>query len=86
MNNNKLNPWELTIGNKYGLAMEVTTEEQAATYFQLCVAHNMLWGNSREEAERVERINIGYYTGYMKMEQAEKIRKLYGFSHPIFGG
>lgn len=82
----ELKAWELTIGDKYGLAMKVATKEEAATYYQLCVAHNMSFGNDREEAERIERINIGYYTGYYSYEDAVRIRKLYGFSHPIFGG
>lgn len=51
---------EITIGEKYRPAMEITDAAEAQRYFEECVAHCMCFGRSREEAERIERCNLGY--------------------------
>lgn len=77
---------EITIGDKYGPAMAVTSKKEAQAYFDKCVRHNMrVTGNDIIEAERVERSNIGYYSGYYSQEVMGRVKKLYGFGHPIFG-
>lgn len=37
------------------------------------------------EARRVTLVNIGYYTGYMDHETADRIMDLFETEHPIFG-
>lgn len=76
---------DITIGEKYGKAMKITDKNEAASYFEECVQHTMSFGKSREEAERIERHNIGYYAGYYDQETAERANNLYGAMHPIFG-
>jgi len=78
-------PKKVTIGEKYGPAMGVKTAEEAREYFEACVRHNMSFGNTREEAEKTERRNIGYYTGYYSAETAQRVMSLFGVVHPIFG-
>lgn len=75
----------MSIGEKYSPAMEVETIEEAQAYFEECVQHTMSFGKTREEAEGIERINIGYYAGYHDRETIARVQKLYGFGHPIFG-
>lgn len=76
---------EITFGEKYGPAMDVQTQEEAAAYFEECVQHTMSHGKDRAEAERIERINIGYWTGYYDNATAARVQQLFGVGHPIFG-
>jgi hypothetical protein len=79
-------PERITIGDKYGPAMEMTDPAEAAAYFEECVAHNMWYGKrTRAEAEAVERANLGYYAGYYDHETRLRVEKLFGCSHPVFG-
>lgn len=39
----------------------------------------------REEAERVERFNIGYWTGYYDSATAARVQRLFRCEHPFFG-
>ncbi len=48
--------------------MEITDPSQANNYFEACVEHSMRFGADREEAERIERSNIGYHAGYFDRE------------------
>lgn len=75
----------ITIGEKYRPAMEVTTQAEAAAYFEKCVAHTMGHGKTRSEAEAIERANIGYFAGYYDDETRRRVEHLYGAAHPIFG-
>lgn len=75
----------ITIGDKYRPAIEVTTKEEAAAYFERCVEHCMSFDKTREEAERIERINIGYFAGYYDYATRQRIEALYGAPHPVFG-
>lgn len=76
---------DITIGEKYHPAMEIKTQEKADLYFEECIQHNMSFGNSRKEAERVERINLGYFAGYYDTETRIRVEKLFKCVHPIFG-
>lgn len=77
---------KITIGDKYGPAMEITDQAEADAYFEQCVEHLMRNGNcSREQAERIERQNLGYYSGYYGNETMARVAKLFRCSHPIFG-
>lgn len=75
----------ITIGEKYGPAMEMTDQMLADAYFEMCVRHTMTFGYSREEAESIERQNFGCYAGYYGHETQLRVERLFRCSHPIFG-
>ena len=75
----------VTIGDKYGPAMEITDAAEAQEYFEACVLHTMSFGKSREEAEQVERSNLGYYAGYYSEETRQRCERLFSCAHPVFG-
>lgn len=75
-----------TTGEKYTRAMEITNEAEAEREFERLVQHMMqTHGKTREEAERIERANLGYYSGYFSTEVQARVEKLYGAVHPVFG-
>jgi hypothetical protein len=76
---------DIRIGEKYGPAMEIKTQAEADAYFEVCVEHTMSWGRSREEAERIEHANLGYYAGYYDHDTRERVEELFQCAHPIFG-
>jgi hypothetical protein len=81
-------PKDMTIGDKYRPAMEIQDQEEADNYFKQCVRHTMMHGEqpmSQEEAERIERINLGYFAGYYGPETRERVERLFNCSHPVFG-
>lgn len=78
-------PQMVTIGDKYGPAMAITTQADADAYFRRCVKHTMSFGKSRQEAEAVERSNLGYYAGYGTPETRERVERLFKCKHPVFG-
>ena len=75
----------ITYGDKYGPAMAITVPEEASRYFDECVAHTMSHGKSREEAETIERCNLGYWAGYYDNETRVRVERLFVCAHPIFG-
>lgn len=79
-------PKKLTIGEKYGPAMEITDQAAADEYFEACVAHLMdNHGTERAEAETIERANLGYYAGYYSPETRARVERLFRCAHPVFG-
>jgi hypothetical protein len=38
-----------------------------------------------EAAERLERVNLGYFAGYYDTETAQRVLTLFKAAHPIFG-
>jgi hypothetical protein len=78
-------PDRVTIGEKYDPAMKVHTKAEAQAYFDECVEHDLRLRPelSREEAEHIERQNIGYYFGYQRRDEACRLQELYGFTHPL---
>lgn len=76
---------EITIGEKYGPAMQIRDQAEADAYFEECVQHTMSFGKSRLEAMQVEKANLGYYAGYYDDETRARVEKLFKCSHPIFG-
>lgn len=84
-------PDKITIGDKYGPAMSITSQQEADEYFEACVQHNLRrcemanMQMDRQEAEKVERINLGYYAGYYNLETQERVERLFRCAHPIFG-
>lgn len=77
---------EITIRDKYEPAMKITDQAEADAYFEVCVEHNMSFGeHTREEGEKVERINLGYYAGYYNHETRLRVERLFHCAHPMFG-
>lgn len=79
-------PKEMTIKESYAPAMEITDPQRAAEYFEALVQRDVTYfGMSRQEAERVERINLGYYAGYYSEATRERVERLFNCAHPFFG-
>ena len=78
-------PDEITIGAKYDPAMKITDQAEADRYFEECVEHCMRFAHSREEVERIERSNLGYYAGYYSDETRRQVERLFRCEHPVFG-
>lgn len=85
-------PEKITIGEKYGPAMNIETQDEADAYFLKLVEHTMeTWkgrgesAKTRHEAEVLERNNLGYYAGYYGDETRERVERLFKTEHPIFG-
>ena len=45
----------------------------------------MRLGHSREEAENIERCNLGYWGGYYDLETRLRVERLFRCEHPFFG-
>jgi len=79
-------PDKATYEQLYGSAMEIQTQKEADEYFEaLAERHMRLFKTSRREAERVERINLGYYAGYYGNETRLRVERLFKCFHPILG-
>lgn len=79
-------PAKITIGEKYGPAMEITEQQAADDYFLKCVTHAMKYGgHGREKAEEIERTNLGYFAGYYDSTTRERVERLFKCAHPFFG-
>ena len=76
---------DITIGEKYDPAMSIKDQAEADRYFEECVQHTMSWGQCREQAEAIERANLGYYAGYCTNETRARVERLFHCAHPIFG-
>ena len=77
---------KITIGDKYGPAMEITDQVEADLYFEICVKHTMRCsGKTRQEAEVIEQSNLGYYAGYYDSETMVRVNRLFCTQHPVFG-
>lgn len=75
----------ITIHEKYDPAMSITDQAEADAYFEECVKHCMSFGTGRNEAEAIERANIGYYAGYRSAATRARVEALFHCTHPIFG-
>jgi len=79
-------PEKMSIGEKYGPAMEIADQAEADAYFQRCVDHVITYHRmTRQAAEEIERINLGCYAGYYSNETRERVERLFRCSHPLFG-
>jgi hypothetical protein len=64
----------------------VTTKAQAAAIIEEEVTARMSIAHSEEEEARsIIKANIGYCTGYMTHEEADKINDLFDTEHPVWG-
>lgn len=76
----------MTIGEKYDQAMKITDQAEADAYFEKCVEHTLReHGGARDEVERIERANLGYYAGYCSQETRVRVEKLFRCERPVFG-
>lgn len=77
----------MTIGEAYGPAMKITDQAEANKYFEFLVADCMKVRPqlTREEAESIQRTNLGYYAGYYDEETRARVEALYSCQHPYFG-
>lgn len=75
----------VTIGDKYGPAMSITDQAEADVYLEDCIQHSMSFGESRDNAERIEKANLGYFAGYCDHETRERVERLFRCAHPVFG-
>ena len=79
-------PDEMTYGEELGPAMKITDPDKAKEYLKAMVERYMrITDNSREECERVAKVNLGYWAGYYDAETQERVNRLFNTEHPIFG-
>ena len=78
-------PENITIGDKYKPAMEITNQARADEYFEICVQHTISFGRSRIEAETIERSNLGYFAGYYDNATRLRVERLFKCAHPVLG-
>lgn len=78
-------PLKITLGDKYEPAMSIERQRDADEYFERLVEHSIRHGLSREEAESLERQNLGYFAGYYNTEVRARVERLFHCEHPIFG-
>lgn len=63
-----------TFGEILGPAMEITSQQEADEYFEALVQRSMdNFGQPREEAIAVQKVNLGYYAGYYSDETRERV-------------
>jgi hypothetical protein len=80
-----------TIGEIYDPAMEITDPEEAESYFRELVEQGLENRANRgdpvswDEMVRIQKSNLGYYSGYYGHETMERVERLFGACHPIFG-
>ncbi len=66
-------------------AMEATTQEEADAIFESLVKAGQLSGQTRKRAEKIQRHNLGYFSGYYSSEVQLRVEKLYKTHHPFLG-
>jgi hypothetical protein len=72
--------------DKYDLAMKVTDQASADAILEACVGPRMRdMNSSRGEAAAFERRNLAYYAGYHDDATRERVERLFGCAHPVFG-
>lgn len=77
---------KLNINQKYSPITKITTKEKASEYLETLIQYNMKESNhTYEEAKKIEKENIGYWTGYENDEIAKRIMELFECEHPILG-
>lgn len=75
-----------TYGQQFEGALACQSPEQAESWMEKEVIHLVeMHGKSPIEAVKIIKANIGYMAGYYDHETAQKIHRLFGAVHPIFG-
>ena len=79
-------PKKMTTDECYKPSLEITDPDEAKEYLEALIERSMKYfDNSREEAERIEKGNLGYYCGYYGTEAMIRVHKLFDCEHEIFG-
>ncbi len=66
--------------------MQARTADQARAIFESLVTECMRKRPcGRAEAVRIQKANIGYFSGYHDMETQRRVERLFQCAHPIFG-
>lgn len=81
---------KLTYGECLKPAMEITDESDAQKYLADYVAFIQKSLDKEPNpnglsATQIAGSNLGYYAGYYDNETRERVERLFGCSHPIFG-
>lgn len=77
---------DLTIGELYRPAMEITEQAEADLYLARLIEHRArVSALSYAEAEQIERSNLGYFAGYFDLDTMQRVERLFGGIHPVFG-
>ena len=75
---------EITIGDLYRPAMEITDQQEADEYLAHLINRQMVcYGVAAEEGYANELRNLGYFAGYYDRETAVRVQVLFGAVHPI---
>ena len=76
-----------TYGQQFNEALACKTPEEAAAWLAKEVRrYRDEFGKDAAEAERIIKVNIGYMAGYYDDKTAKQIHRLFGATHPVFGG
>jgi hypothetical protein len=80
----------LTYGECLFPAMEIVDKDDADQYFKSYVDYTMEMlrrepRNDDMTAEQICKTNIGYWAGYYGSDVRERVERLFGCAHPIFG-
>lgn len=78
-------PLKPTLGEKYEPAMRIEGQREADEYFEVLVEHALRAGITRDEAEAIERQNLGYFAGYYGADVRARVERLFRCAHPVFG-
>ncbi len=79
-------PKDMTMGEGYDPAMKMTDPKEAEEWLQALIERGVKYhGQSPEEAERIVKENLGYYSGYYDTETMVRVQKLFNCAHPFFG-
>ncbi len=77
---------DATSGDLYDGATKIETEEQAVAYLGALIDWGVTHhGQTREDSEKTQRSNLGYFSRYYDDVTYERVRRLFGVTHPIFG-
>ncbi len=75
-----------TYGEEFNEAMRCDTQAKADAWLAREIAQRGLeFGQSPKEAEYIIKANLGYMAGYYNHETAQKVQRLFGAVHPVFG-
>lgn len=63
----------------------VQTKSEARARLESLIQLTLTTENDRAVAERAARFHLGYSFGYLEPEERDRLERLYGVEHPIFG-
>lgn len=66
--------------------MKMTDPEEAKEYLAALIERGVKhWGQTPDESERIQKENLGYYSGYYDTDTMVRVQKLFSCVHPVFG-